>query len=379
MPASTNNALAAISDINIPQRILMGPGPSDVPPRILEALARPTIGHLDPVFLKIMDEIRSGLRQVFRTTNEMTLAVSGTGSAGMETLFANLVEPGDKILVGVNGVFGGRMVDVAERCGGVVEKIEAPWGTAFDQDVVIDAIKRVKPKAVAIVHAETSTGVHQPVDKIGPAAHAAGALFLLDCVTSLGGLPVEIDGWEVDAAYSGTQKCLSCPPGLSPVTLSQRAVDRIDARKKKVQSWYLDLSMVRQYWGSERFYHHTAPINMLYALREAIAIVLEEGLDARFARHRSMHDLLRAGLKEIGIEYVSQEGRHLPMLNAVKIPAGVEDGPTRQRLLNEYGIEIGGGLGNFKGNAWRIGLMGHAASKRNVTLVLAALRQVLGR
>jgi alanine-glyoxylate transaminase/serine-glyoxylate transaminase/serine-pyruvate transaminase len=379
MSAPTNTATAAISNINIPQRILMGPGPSDVPPRILEALARPTIGHLDPVFLKIMDEIRMGLRQVFRTKNEMTLAVSGTGSAGMETLFANLIEPGDKVLVGVNGVFGGRMVDVAERCGGVVEKIEAPWGTAFDQDVVIDAIKRTKPKAVAIVHAETSTGVHQPVDKIGPAAHAAGALFLLDCVTSLGGLPVEIDGWEVDAAYSGTQKCLSCPPGLSPVTLSQRAVDRIDARKKKVQSWYLDLSMVRQYWGSERFYHHTAPINMLYALREAIAIVLEEGLDARFARHRAMHELLRAGLKEIGIEYVSQEGRHLPMLNAVKIPAGVEDVPTRKSLLDDFGIEIGGGLGNFKGNAWRIGLMGHAASRRNVTLVLAALRQVLGK
>src|SRR3954463_1236233 len=311
MPAATAHPAAAPAAVDIPQRVLMGPGPSDVPPRVLEALARPTIGHLDPVFLKIMDEIRAGLRQVFRTKNEMTLAVSGTGSAGMETLFANLVEPGDKVLVCVNGVFGGRMVDVAERCGAVVERIEAPWGTAFDQDVVIDAIKRTKPKAVAIVHAETSTGVHHPVDKIGPAAHAAGALFLLDCVTSLGGLPVEIDGWEVDAAYSGTQKCLSCPPGLSPVTLSQRAVDRIDARKKKVQSWYLDLSMVRQYWGSERFYHHTAPINMLYALHEALTIALEEGLEPRFARHRRAHEMLRAGLKELGIGYVSQEGHHL--------------------------------------------------------------------
>jgi alanine-glyoxylate transaminase/serine-glyoxylate transaminase/serine-pyruvate transaminase len=368
---------SAVNFIDVPQRVLLGPGPSDVPPRVLEALSRPTIGHLDPVFLKIMDEIRSGLRLVFRTQNEMTLAVSGTGSAGMETLFANLVEPGDKVLVAVNGVFGGRMVDVAERCGAKVEKVEVPWGTAFEQDQLIEAINRVKPRAFAIVHAETSTGIHQPVDKLGAAAHAAGSLFLLDCVTSLGGLPVEIDKWEVDAAYSGTQKCLSCPPGLSPVTLSKRAVERIDQRKQKVQSWYLDLSMVRQYWGSERFYHHTAPINMLYALHEAIRIVLEEGLDARFARHRENHELLRAGLRELGIEYVSQEGRHLPMLNAVKIPGGVDDLKVRRRLLDEYGVEIGGGLGNFKGKAWRIGLMGHASSKRNVALVLAALKQVL--
>jgi alanine-glyoxylate transaminase/serine-glyoxylate transaminase/serine-pyruvate transaminase len=368
-----------IPPLDIPQRVLLGPGPSDVPPRILEALGRPTIGHLDPVFLRIMDDIRSGLKQVFRTQNEMTLAVSGTGSAGMETLYANLVEPGDKVLVCVNGVFGGRMADCAGRCGAVVETIEAPWGTAFDQQAVIDAINRVKPKAVAIVHAETSTGVHQPVDQIGAAARAAGALFLLDCVTSLGGLPVEIDAWGVDAAYSGTQKCLSCPPGLSPVTLSPRAVHRLEQRKQKSQSWYLDLMAVRQYWGSERFYHHTAPINMLYGLREALAIVLEEGLENRFKRHRAMHELLRAGLKEIGIDYVSQEGRHLPMLNAVKIPDGFEDAPVRKRLLDDYGIEIGGGLGNFKGKAWRIGLMGHGASKRNVMLVLAALRAVLGR
>jgi alanine-glyoxylate transaminase/serine-glyoxylate transaminase/serine-pyruvate transaminase len=344
---SAEAAPAELTAIDVPQRVLMGPGPSDVPPRILEAMSRPTIGHLDPVFLKIMDEIRSGLRQVFRTNNEMTLAVSGTGSAGMETLFANLVEPGDKVLVCVNGVFGGRMVDVAQRCGAVVEQIDQLWGRAFEQEKVIEAIKSVKPRAVAIVHAETSTGVHQPVDRIGAAAHAHGALFLLDCVTSLGGLPVEIDKWEVDAAYSGTQKCLSCPPGLSPVTLSPRAVQRIEQRKQKVQSWYLDLSMVRQYWGTERFYHHTAPINMLYALHE------------------------------LGIDYVSQEGRHLPMLNAVRIPHGVEDLPVRRRLLDEFGIEIGGGLGNFKGKAWRIGLMGHAASRRNVALVLAALEHVL--
>ena len=376
MSAPTNTA--AISDINIPQRILMGPGPSDVPPRILEALARPTIGHLDPVFLRLMDDVRSGLREVFRTKNEMTLAVSGTGSAGMETLFANLVEPGDRVLVCVNGVFGGRMVDVAQRCGAEVEKLEIPWGQVFDQQQVIDAIKRSKPAAVAIVHAETSTGAHQPVDRIGTAAREAGSLFLLDCVTSLAGLPVEIDAWGVDAAYSGTQKCLSCPPGLSPVTLSPRAVERLERRKQKVQSWYLDLSMVRQYWGAERFYHHTAPINMLYALREAVAIVLEEGLDARFKRHRAMHELLAAGLKELGIDYVSQAGHHLPMLNAVRIPEGADDATVRRRLLEEFGIEIGGGLGAFKGKAWRIGLMGHGATKRNVELLMTGLREALG-
>ena len=362
-----------------PQRTLLGPGPSDVPARILEALARPTIGHLDPVFLQIMDDVRSKLRQVFRTQNEMTLAVSGTGSAGMETLFTNLIEPGDTALIGVNGVFGGRMVDVAERCGAVVEKIEAPWGTVFDQQTVIDAINRVKPKVVAIVHAETSTGAHQPIDKIGEAAHAAGALFLIDCVTSLAGAPLEIDAWGVDAAYSGTQKCVSCPPGLSPVTISPRAVERLLARKKKVQSWYLDLTMVRQYWGQERFYHHTAPINMIYAFQEALTIILEEGLEKRWTRHREMHALLRSGLKELGIEYVSQEGHHLPMLNAVKIPDGVDDATTRKRLLEEYNIEIGGGLGAFKGKAWRIGLMGSGSSKRNVALVLAALKDILKR
>jgi alanine-glyoxylate transaminase/serine-glyoxylate transaminase/serine-pyruvate transaminase len=344
---------------------------------VLEALSRPTIGHLDPEFLAIMDDLRSKLRQVFRTQNEMTLAVSGTGSAGMETLFVNLVEPGDTVLICINGIFGVRMVDVAERCGAVVEKLEIPWGTAFAQEDIIAAVERVQPKLVAVVHAETSTGVQQPVDRLGEAIHARGALFLLDCVTSLGGMAVEIDAWGVDAAYSGTQKCLSCPPGLSPVTFSPRAVARIEARTKKVQSWYLDLTMVRQYWGQERFYHHTAPINMLYALQEAVNIVLEEGLEARFARHRAMHEMLRAGLHALGIAYVSQQGHHLPMLNAVRIPDGVDDLTVRRQLLNEYGIELGAGLGAFKGKAWRIGLMGHSASKRNVLLLLSALQAIL--
>jgi alanine-glyoxylate transaminase/serine-glyoxylate transaminase/serine-pyruvate transaminase len=363
--------------ISIPQRVLLGPGPSDTPARVLEALGRPTIGHLDPVFLQLMDDIRARLKEVFRTANEMTMAMSGTGSAGMETVFANLVEPGDRVLVCVNGVFGGRMVDVAGRCGAVVEKIEAPWGTVFDQDDVVKAIERVRPKVVAIVHAETSTGAHQPVDRIGAACRAAGALFLLDCVTSLGGVPVEIDKWGVDAAYSGTQKCLSCPPGLSPVTFSPRAIDALAARKAKVQSWYLDLSMIKNYWGQERAYHHTAPINMLYGLHEALGVVLEEGLEKRFARHREMHELLKRGLAEIGIGYASQEGHSLPMLNAVKVPDGADDATVRRRLLEEYGVEIGGGLGVFKGKVWRIGLMGHSASRRNVAVVLAGLREIL--
>jgi len=363
--------------IRIPQRVLLGPGPSDVPPRVLQAMALPTIGHLDPVFLRMMDEVRSMLRQVFRTQNELTLAVSGTGSAGMETVFVNLVEPGDRVLIGVNGVFGGRMTDVARRCGAQVHTVDAAWGQSIEQDRVIDSIRKLKPKLVAIVHAETSTGTRQPVDRLGAAAHESGALFLIDCVTSLGGISVEVDAWGVDAAYSATQKCLSCPPGLAPVTLSPRAVDAMQARKAKVQSWYLDLNMVRQYWGQERFYHHTAPINMIFALHEALTAVLEEGLEKRFERHRAAHELLRPGLRELGIEYIGQEGHHLPMLNAVKIPDGIDDLTVRRRLLDEYDIEIGGGLGEFKGKAWRIGLMGASATRRNVTLFLAALGAIL--
>lgn len=363
--------------IDIPDRLLLGPGPSPVPSRVLQALARPTIGHLDPVFLKLMDQVRADLRRVFCTANEMTLAVSGTGSAGMETVFVNLVEPGDSVLIAVNGVFGQRMVDVATRCGATVSMAEAPWGQAFDQDRLIERIAAVKPRVFAIVHAETSTGVHQPVDRLGAAVHEHGGVMLLDCVTSLGGVPVEIDTWGIDAAYSGTQKCLSCPPGLSPVTFSSRAVARLEARKRKVASWYLDLSMVRQYWGAERFYHHTAPINMLYALAAALEIVLEEGLEARFARHRSAHERLKSGLHELGIGYASDPAHTLPMLNAVLLPEGVQDLPVRQRLLDEFGIEIGGGLGALKGKAWRIGLMGHGATHESVERVVGALKIIL--
>ncbi|HET6426714.1 MAG TPA: alanine--glyoxylate aminotransferase family protein [Planctomycetaceae bacterium] len=359
------------------RRILMGPGPSDVPHRVLAALAAPTVGHLDPYFLQIMDELQAMLRQVFCTQNKLTLAVSGTGSAGMETTVVNLIEPGDRMVVCVNGVFGGRMADVARRAGAQVTILERPYGEIFDPAEIEAALKQHKPKVLGIVNAETSTGAHQPVQEMAKLCHAHGALILVDCVTSLGGVPVEVDAWELDAVYSGTQKCLSCPPGLAPVTFSDRAVAAIDARKTKVQSWYLDMQMVKDYWGSSRAYHHTAPINMNYALHEALRLVLEEGLPARFARHQKNHVALREGLAAMGISYAVPETHRLPMLNAVKIPAGVDDVAVRKQLLNEFGIEIGGGLGPWKGQVWRVGLMGTASSASNVLLFLAALEKSL--
>jgi alanine-glyoxylate transaminase/serine-glyoxylate transaminase/serine-pyruvate transaminase len=355
----------------------MGPGPSDTHPRVLAALGAPTVGHLDPYFLQIMTEMQVMLRQVFRTQNELTLAVSGTGSAGMETCVVNLIEPGDKMIVCVNGVFGGRMADVAARAGAQVTVLERPYGEVFPAEQIAEAVKRVQPKVLGIVHAETSTGAHQPLEEISKIVHDAGALLLVDTVTSLGGLPVEVDAWQLDAVYSGTQKCLSCPPGLAPVTFSPRAVAALEKRKAKVASWYLDLSMVRNYWGQDRAYHHTAPINMNYGLHEALRLVLEEGLEARFARHRRNHLALKAGLKAMGVQYAVAEGIQLPMLNAALIPAGVDDVKARKQLLAEFGIEIGGGLGPMKGKTWRIGLMGETSSPRNVLLLLAALERCL--
>lgn len=361
-----------------PQRILLGPGPSDVPPRVLSALAAPTIGHLDPVYLKIMDETRAMLRAVFRTKNELTMAVSGTGSAGMEAAIVNLIEPGDEAIICVNGVFGTRMRDVAERCGATIHSIEAEWGRTIDPQQVADALKaHPKTKLLGIVHAETSTGAHQPLEEISKLVHDAGALLLVDAVTSLGGVELKVDDWQIDACYSGTQKCLSCPPGLAPLTFSPAAVEAMDRRKTKVQSWYLDASMLRQYWGSERVYHHTAPINMTYALHEALRIVLEEGLEARIARHTQNHRALRAGLEALGLKYVPE--RSLTTLNCVQAPAGIEEAKIRKQLLEEYGIEVGAGLGPFKGKALRIGLMGSSSTKRNVVLCLAALETILVR
>ena len=356
----------------------MGPGPSNVAPSVLQAMSRPLVGHLDPAFVNLMEETKTMMRQVFLTRNEMTFPVSGTGSAGMEFCFVNLIEPGDEVVIGVNGVFGMRMCDVAERCGARVTRVEAPWGNIIEPQPIAAALKKVsKPKFVAIVHAETSTGALTPVEEISRLAHQAGALFLLDTVTSLGGCPVRIDEWAVDAVYSGTQKCLSCPPGLAPVSLSARALEIATKRKTKVQSWYLDVNLLASYWGQERVYHHTAPISMNYALHEALRLVLEEGLENRWRRHEQNHLALQKGLGGMGMKIVSQAGHQLWQLNAVGVPEGADEAAVRKQLLAGYNIEIGAGLGPLKGKIWRIGLMGETYRKENVDAVLNALRQIL--
>ena len=364
-------------DINPGDRLLMGPGPSDVSARVLQALAAPCIGHLDPYFLATMDETQQLLRYLFQTANALTIPISATGSAGMEAAFVNLVECGDEVVVAVNGVFGTRMCDIVNRIGGKLVKVDGEWGRAVDPAAVAKAVKSRKPKVVAVVHAETSTGACTPLEDIAKIAHEVGALFLVDCVTSLGGMNVPIDQLKVDAAYSGTQKCLSCPPGLSPVTFSAAAVKALEQRKSPVVSWYLDLSMVRDYWGSDRKYHHTAPVNMVYAIREALRIIAEEGLEARFARHRLNHRALVAGLEAMGLSMLVPEKERLPMLNAVHIPDGVNDAKVRKALLTDFAIEIGGGLGQFAGKVWRVGLMGHSCRLKNVFLFLSALEAVL--
>ncbi len=348
-----------------------------VAPSVLEAMSKPLVGHLDPAFVGMMDEIKAMLRAVFRTENRMTFPVSGTGSAGMEFCFANLVEPGDEVVVGINGVFGGRMADVAERCGAKVIRVESEWGRIIEPAQIAAAVDGRKPKLVAVVHAETSTGALTPIPEISRIAHEAGALMLVDTVTSLGGCPVEIDEWDVDAVYSGTQKCLSCPPGLAPVSLSERALEIATTRRTKVQSWYLDVNLLASYWGAERVYHHTAPISMNYALHEALRLVLEEGLEARFARHERNHLRLKEGLAELGLELASQPGHQLWQLNSVRVPDGVDEAAVRARMLNDFGIEIGAGLGPLKGRVWRIGLMGESSTSDSVEIALNALGQIL--
>jgi alanine-glyoxylate transaminase/serine-glyoxylate transaminase/serine-pyruvate transaminase len=361
-----------------PARLLLGPGPSEVHPRVLRAMAAPLLGHLDPAFVAMMEDVKALLRLVFATANPLTFPVSGTGSAGMEACVVNLVEPGDEVVVGVNGVFGTRMAEVVERAGATAVRVEAPWGRVVRPEQVEAALRNCRrPKLVALVHAETSTGAWQPLPDAARVAHDHGALFLADCVTSLGGVPVEIDAWGVDAAYSGTQKCLSCPPGLAPVTFGPRAEEVLRRRKTKVRSWYLDVTLLQQYWGEERVYHHTAPISMNYALREALRLVAEEGLEARFARHRRNHGALAAGLAALGLALSAEEGYRLPVLNAVTVPDGVDEARVRGRLLAEHGIEIGGGLGPLKGKVWRIGLMGESSRRAHVLTVLAALEDVL--
>jgi alanine-glyoxylate transaminase/serine-glyoxylate transaminase/serine-pyruvate transaminase len=364
--------------LNLPVRRLHGPGPSPVPDSVLEALALPCIGHMDPAFMKVMNEVREMMQHVFQTKNEMTLACSGTGSAGAEMLMDNLVEPGDVCLVGINGVFGGRLTEKAKRAGGVVHNMEADWGQVFDQDAIIAKVEELKPKLVCFVHAETSTGAHQPFDRLGKVVHANGGLLVMDCVTSFAGLPIKIDEWEIDAAYSGTQKCLSCPPGLSPVTLSERAMNKLKNRKTPVNSWYLDLNLVGNYWSGNRAYHHTAPINMNYGIHEALRLVIEEGIEARIARHWRVHEKLKSGLQRLGFEYASAPNHSLPMLNLITIPKHVQDeAAVRKRLLDEFNLEIGGGLGKLAGKCWRIGIMGHGAREENVDFILDATAKVI--
>lgn len=369
--------MAAKQSLGLAPRVLLGPGPSDVHPRVLAAMAAPLVGHLDPQFLEIMNDVQDLLRFAFRTRNRLTFPVSGTGSAGMEACLVNLLETGDRALVCVNGAFGQRMAEVGARTGAEVTTLTRPWGQVFQPDEVAEALGRVRPKVLAIVHGETSTGACQRLEDLGPLCRRHDALLLVDAVTSLGGVPVEVDAWGIDAVYSGTQKCLSCPPGLSPVSFGPRALDAISRRRTKVQSWYLDVTLVQRYWAEERFYHHTAPVSMVYALREALRLIAEEGLEARWRRHALNYRALRAGLAGLGIPYVAAEVDQLPTLNAIRIPAGADDSSSRDRLLAEFGIEIGGGLGELKGRIWRVGLMGHGSRPNNVLLFLAALEQCL--
>lgn len=369
-----------MQSFNPPIRTLMGPGPSDVNPRILAALGRPTIGHLDPEFIRLMDEIKTLLQATFQTKNALTLPISAPGSAGMECCFVNLVEPGDKVIVCQNGVFGGRMKENVIRCGGEAVMVMDAWGTAIDTDKLKEAIaSHPDAKIVAMVHAETSTGVASNVDTLCKMASEAGMLSIVDTVTGLAGIDVNVDRWGADAVYSGTQKCLSCVPGLSPVTFSDKAVEKIQSRKVPVQSWFLDLNLILGYWGggAQRAYHHTAPINPLYALHESLVIVQEEGLENCWTRHRKNHEALKAGLTALGLELTVAEQERLPQLNSVAIPAGIDDATLRKTLLQEFNLEIGAGLGALAGKVWRIGLMGYASNAVNVRRCLLALEYAL--
>jgi len=363
-----------------PQRTLMGPGPSDVNPRVLAALSRPTIGHLDPEFIRMMDEVKQMLQYAFKTESPLTMPISAPGSAGMEACFVNLVEPGDKVIVCQNGVFGGRMKENVERFGGVAVMVEDAWGKPVDPVKVEAAFaEHSDVKVLAFVHAETSTGVLSDAKTLCQIAQKHGALTIVDTVTSLGGSELDVDGWGIDAVYSGTQKCLSCPPGISPVSFNKRAVEVIEARQSKTPSWFLDQKLVMGYWGggAKRAYHHTAPVNSLYAFHESLVMLEEEGLEHAWARHRHHHNALREGLEAMGIGFLVEEPYRLPQLNSVFVPDGIDEAEVRRRLLADYSLEIGAGLGALAGKVWRIGLMGAACNKKNVLLCLSALENTL--
>ncbi|TAF57910.1 MAG: alanine--glyoxylate aminotransferase family protein [Oscillatoriales cyanobacterium] len=364
-------------DLNMPPRLLLGPGPSNAHPRVLQAMGLRQVGHLDPCFLELMNQVQELLRYVWQTDNQLTIPVSGTGSAAMEATLANTVEPGDVVLVGVNGYFGLRLIDMAQRYGADTRSIQKPWGQAFDLAELRSAMEEHRPSILALVHAETSTGARQPLEGVGDLCREFDCLLLLDTVTSLGGVPLFLDDWGVDMAYSGSQKCLSCPPGIAPLTLGDRAIEKLVRRKKPVANWYLDMSLVSRYWGGERTYHHTAPISMNYGLYTALKLIAEEGLEARWQRHQETADLLWQGLEEMGLTcYVDREIR-LPSLTTVCIPDGIDGKAIARRLLTEYNIEIAGGLGELGGKVWRIGLMGFNSRRENVLLLLSALRHVL--
>jgi alanine-glyoxylate transaminase / serine-glyoxylate transaminase / serine-pyruvate transaminase len=367
----------ARSPLDVPERLLLGPGPSTVPPRVYQAMMAPVAGHLDPAFIEVMDGIQALLRYLFQTENELTLPISGTGSAAMEAAVANIVEPGDSVLVCINGFFGERIAEMARRYGATVRTIHRPWGEVFGGEEVAAALEENLATVVAVVHGETSTGAAQPIPPIAEAARAHGALLLVDTVASLGGVPVYADEWGIDICYSGSQKCLSCPPGASPITFGPRALARLEQRRQPVTSWYLDLLLLRDYWGAPRKYHHTAPISTLYALYEGLRLVAEEGLDARWARHKEAAAMLYQGLEELGMTmHVAPEHR-LASLTTPCLPAGIDEAAVRRSLLLDYNIEIAGGLGELAGRVWRIGLMGYSARRENVALLLAALRALL--
>ncbi len=363
---------------NAPERILMGPGPTNVHPRVLQALASPTIGHLDPKFLEIMDEVQELLRWLFQTKNRFTLPVSGTGSAGMETCFANVFERGEKVLIGVNGVFGKRMTETARKYGIIPIPFEKNWGEIIGHEAIEAALQSEKDIAgVAVVHGETSTGVRQPLEEIGKLCKNHGAIFLVDTVSSLGGVRLYVDEWNIDVCYTGTQKCLSCPPGLAPVTFSDKALDKINRRKSEIESWYFDMSMVQKYWSDERVYHYTAPINMVYGIREALIMLYEEGFEKLFKRHLRNSNALLAGLRELKLSPFVEEEYRLPQLNSVTIPEEIDDKAVRSVLLQDFDIEIGAGLGPLAGKIWRIGLMEQSSTQKNVFYFLSALEQIL--
>ena len=376
--SSVGPAAPEVGELNPPDRTRMGPGPSDVHPRVLRAMSTPLVGHLDPTFIEVMNEVQELLRYTFRTDNRWTIPVSGTGSASMEAAIGNVVEPGDTMLVPTNGYFGGRMASMARRAGGEVCEVDAPWGEPLDPADVERAFEKHDPDVFGFVHAETSTGVLQPeVPTLTDIAHEHGAYVIADCVTSLGGVEMRVDEWDIDVAYSGPQKCLSCPPGASPLTLNDRTMEKVLSREEEPRSWYLDLSLLEGYWGEDRAYHHTAPITNVYAIREALRLVAEEGIENRWARHRTVAGDLKAGLQDLGLEMNAPDDYWLPSLNAVRVPDGVDDAAVIEYLLAEYDLEIASGLGDLAGDIWRIGCMGYSARPKNVEFLLAALAEAL--